>query len=153
MWSKPCVDVGLDRLDMGLYVRPARDLLGQLIDREGTRRLLEVSWQREFGAELTRDAGVGPPRGRRLTGGPLVFAPTHGDLGVSRLPRAAGAVERRDQLVVRRQTDQSVPDLARHLGSALPTRGDQDRRWFLGRGVQASALDAEMLPAMVDPVS
>src|SRR4029079_8473975 len=95
--------------------------------------------------------GVGPTRGRRLACDPFVLTPADGDLGVPWVPVPAGTVERLDQLPIRRQADQPVPDLAGHLGGALSTGGDQDGRWFLRRRVQPGAIDAEVIAVMVDP--
>src|SRR4051812_22759807 len=102
----------LDLLAMLGLARAADDRAGDVLTGERGGRLVEVAWQRQLLAELAFQSRVAPATEGGLDCALAVVVDADGELPVLRLALTARALERLDDIPVRRGGDERVADAA-----------------------------------------
>src|SRR5882762_888237 len=142
------VDALLDRAQIGLGIRADGRVLRRLLDGDRLHRGFEVRGPADLLRELTAERARGPELVHELARGRGVAPPADLHLDVSRFPRAAGAVVRRDDLAIGVRGDEAIGDAASDSGHFRSTRRDIDRRRCLAERVETRVLDGEICPAV-----
>src|SRR5207253_516872 len=111
-----------DFLDVPLAIGAADDRLGDVVLAYGRRGGLEERRRLHLGREVALERGVRPPLVRRPPRLFLVPGPADGHLSVAWLASSGVALERVDQLALRRGADEAVADLSREPRRRLAAR-------------------------------
>src|SRR5437016_5076835 len=145
---EPGIDAFLDRAEVWLGIRADGRVLRRLLDGDGLDGRLEVRGPADLLRELAAQRARGPELVHELARGRGIASPADLHLDVSRFPRAAGAVVRRDDLAIRVCRDEAVGDTARDPRHLRSTCRDVDRRRRFAERVETGVLDGEVRPAV-----